>query len=502
MTQFGPAGRTAPVEASCLAEPFRGPVSNSVVEGRVHFRHTDPRTSVSTEIWYAAAGDTGVFTRDAIISAVQSTVTPEASLCWSLPAAAYELTYLWGGWGQERQVATEALGPGRRVFASDRGRSTSVYSPWFALRNRTTGVRYAAQLAWSGNWEMGFERLPATGDKPIDAVPLQVWLGMRTSLGHEMKLDKRSFQLPTVAFTATTGDLDDAANNLHRYQRRVRDFRRSRPTRPLLVQFNSWYPFRASSTVTELKQPARRRGRAGRGGLRARLGLVQPQGLVARNSATTRPTRRLTPTASKNSPITSASRGMKFGIWVEIENAGHRNPSMFEEHAPTGVLQLNGKPHAARATAVPAELREARKCSEWARGVVDRLVRDYGIEWIKIDYNIDIGNRFRLAHWAGAGRSCARLLRLARRDPGRASEPGGRELLERRAAVRPRDHRAHAHHVAIGRGEADAIAATGVRLHARVSPEVCNHWMVGDEDSGKVDSSKVRAGGTSCSACR
>ena len=31
---------------------------------------------------------------------------------------------------------------------------------------------------------------------------------------------------------------------------------------------------------------------------------------------------------------------------------------------------------------------------QWAHAVVDRLVQNYELEWIKIDYNIDVGSEF------------------------------------------------------------------------------------------------------------
>jgi hypothetical protein len=46
---------------------------------------------------------------------------------------------------------------------------------WFSLRNKTLGVRYAAELAYSGNWEMSFERYPAS--TPLVAGNLDVRMG-------------------------------------------------------------------------------------------------------------------------------------------------------------------------------------------------------------------------------------------------------------------------------------------------------------------------------------
>lgn len=80
--------------------------------------------------------------------------------------------------------------------------------------------------------------------------------------------------------------------------------------------------------------------------------------------------------------------GMVPGLWLEIENMGIRCPlagrfreeSFVRRHGKRvidkGRYQLDFRSEEVRA---------------FANGVVDRLVRDYGIGYFKIDYNIDIG---------------------------------------------------------------------------------------------------------------
>jgi hypothetical protein len=40
------------------------------------------------------------------------------------------LRYLYGSWGEERQMATEKLDPGVRQIGSHTGRSTNGFAPW------------------------------------------------------------------------------------------------------------------------------------------------------------------------------------------------------------------------------------------------------------------------------------------------------------------------------------------------------------------------------------
>ena len=178
------------------------------------------RASLEIEARYAAMGDTGVITRRLTLANTGAAPIRVniSSLALELPSGDYDLSYLWGGWGRERQLATEPLGPGRRNFVSLRGRSSNGYASWFSLHNKTLGVRYAAELAYSGNWEMSFERYPSSA--PLAAGDLDVKMDVRFDSGGCLTLAPgQRFELPAVAFTATKGDLDDAANQLHRYQR-------------------------------------------------------------------------------------------------------------------------------------------------------------------------------------------------------------------------------------------------------------------------------------------
>lgn len=206
---------------------------------------------------YTTWGTTGVITRRLVVQNKSSRplrIKDLPSLAWELPPGKYDLTYLWGGWAHERQVANEQLGPGRRAFAMTRGRSTNGYSPWFCLHHQELGVRYLAQLAYSGNWHMYFEDYP-DGDS-LEVENLRVLLGMRFDFDGPLQLaPEESFSLPEVAFTATAGDMDDGANQLHRYQRQY-VIPRTPAINPLLVQFNTWYPFPGEMNIQQMKRCA------------------------------------------------------------------------------------------------------------------------------------------------------------------------------------------------------------------------------------------------------
>jgi len=133
-----------------FAEPGSAP--DGVETLRLRYQHR--RLPLEIEAVYSARGDTGVISRKLKLTNRGSAVLHVESmpeLSWRLPTGDYDLTYRWGGWGQEKQMAMENLGAGRRTLANLRGRSTSLYSPWFSLDNKTLGVRYGRAAA--GYWQ-------------------------------------------------------------------------------------------------------------------------------------------------------------------------------------------------------------------------------------------------------------------------------------------------------------------------------------------------------------
>ena len=506
---FGPAGKpawSAPGPASPAAYEISGLVegenigpddlrlvmvepTDTELELALRYRHR--RLPLEIEAVYWVQGDTGVIARRLTLTNRGERVMhidSLPSLAWRLPAADYDVTYLWGGWGQERQLATEPLSVGRRVFTADRGRSTNGYAPWFALRDRDRGVLYMAQLAWSGNWQMSFGRDPGGDRIRPNQLALAAELGMRFDFGGALALPPgASFALPEVAFTATAGDLDDAANQLHRYQRSV--IPRRPAGDPLLVEFNSWYPFSEDVSTGDLERAA---------DVAAQLGIeafVLDSGWYnkkdwSRELGDYQPNLAKFPNGLQEVARYVRGKGMKFGLWVEIENAGI--DSQLARAHPDWFLAYNGAPILKDQR---RQLNFARpEVRQWARATVDRLIRDYDLGWIKIDYNIDIGERFDPPGDARTGDVLYRHVKAyyGWLDDLRAAHPG--LLVESCASGGLRFDLgilAHAHTTWLS----DVVtplesAQLGYGCTVEFAPEVCNHWMVGDDDRGHVDLAK------------
>ena len=501
---FGPAGKlvwlapdrpqkptydiSGAVEGQSVAPENLRLVRTDINGGELAVAYVHRRLPLGVEARYAVQGETGVLTRRLILTnRGQGVLHVESfpSLALGFPAGDYELTYLWGGWGQERQLATEPLSIGRRVFTADRGRSTNGYASWFALRDRDRGVWYMAQLAWSGNWQMSFGRDPAGDRIRPNQLGLAAELGMRFDFGGALALEPgASFALPEVAFTAAAGDLDDAANQLHRYQRRI--IPRRPAGDPLLVQFNSWYPLSENVSTAALEREADAAAGLGIEAFVLDSGWYSKQDW-SRELGDYQPNPAKFPHGLEEVARYVRGKGMKFGLWVEIENAGV--DSQLARAHPDWFLAYNGAPI----------LKDQRhqlnfalpQVRQWARATVDRLVRDYGLRWLKIDYNIDIGERFDAP---GGGRTGDVLYRHVQAyygwlDELRAAHPD--LLVESCSSGGLRFDLgilAHAHTTWLSDVVTPAASAQlAYGCTVEFAPEVCNHWMVGDDDHGHVD---------------
>ena len=465
-------------------------VSPAVQELRLRLSHA--RLPLDLDVRYAAWGETGVFSREIRLTNRGSAPLPVSqlpSISWDLPGGDYSMRYLWGSWGQERQLATETLAAGARRFEQTRGRATNGYVPWLSLRNRTLGVEYIAELAWSGNWWMQVERQPGTGAAPLLDQPVRVQLGMHNDFGGPLTLAPGdTIALPRVVFTATIGNMDDAANQMHRYQRNFL-VPRVKTNQPPMVQFNTWFPLGPKVDITNTIQAADGAAAAG-----AEVYVLDSgwygSGDWERTLGDYEPDPRKFPRGLEELANHVHQKGMKFGLWVEIENVGIES-RLFHEH-PDWCLPYGGKPWI---TANRCQLDFAHPAvRQWATATVDRLVDRYQLDWIKIDYNIDVGDRFDPARSGQSGRRLHDHLEAyyAWLDSIRAAHPdlvvencssGGLRL----------DLGVMAHtHTAWLSDVVDPIAsvALGYGCTVQFAPEICNHWMVGDADSGVVNPGK------------
>src|SRR5215469_4625659 len=457
----------------------------------VKLRHR--RLPLELIVQYRAWGDTGVFTRDAIfVNRGQKplSLSSAPSLSLTLPGADYTVRYLYGGWGEERQLTKTKLGPAGMAIGSTGNASSNGFAPWLSLRNEQTQTEYLADLAWSGNWDARVSREVTGWPETLNERAVSVTMGVHFDFGGTYQLARGAeFIAPRTAFTVSNGDMDDAANQMHRYQRQF-VFPQTHLNRPLLVQFNDWYPYPGNITIEDGKRLADRAASLG-----AEV-FVQDAGWYGgKDWDSELGDYRADPVKFPHGMEELADyvrgKGMKFGLWVEIEYVGLKS-KLLHEH-PDWCFAYDGKPLIASGRCNLDFSNPAVRA--WATATVDRLVRQYGLSWLKIDHNNTDLPDTADAHGGEipGGVLYQHVMSYYRwLDEIRTRHP--ELIIENCASGGLRFDTgilAHTHTNWLS-DNVDPIAsvALGYGCTVQFSPEVCNHWMVGDTDGGVVDTSK------------
>ncbi len=310
----------------------------------------------------------------------------------NLPYAEYMLDWYTSSWGQEFTPHSESL-RGTRILESTTGRSSNGVHPWFALTSASGGV-LLGEIAWSGNWIVRIE--PAEDGLYLISGGLSNWEFYKVlAPGESMKGPE------VVLVWLDKGSKADASIEISRFVRQhwipANGFRDSMP-----VEWNHWWPytdtgisekvFRANVDVCAeigvdiCTLDAGWFGRPDRD-----IGWWETQGdwdIVQSERF---------PSGIRALSDYVHSKGMKFGIWCEIEALGKK--ALIGSRLPEITATRNGD----RLGYVCLGCSMAR---DWAFETLKRLIEEYKADWIKLDFNLDPGagcNRTDHGHGAGDG---------------------------------------------------------------------------------------------------
>ena len=222
----------------------------------------------------------------------------------------------------------------------------------------------------------------------------------------------------------------------------------------------------------------------------------------AANSAITKPTAWPSPTASPNFGAYVRSKGMKFGIWIEIENLG-TGSDMFRKH-PDWCLACDGHP-LLEVRAMPDELRQTGGASLGARRAGPPGARSgHRVGQDRLTTSTSATNSIceppgdaslSTTSWptTPGSMSCARPI------PDLIVENCSSGGLRFDLGIIAHTHTTWLSDQVLP--QPCVQLAYGCTLE--FAPQVCNHWMVGDRRQRRSGRCRIRpAGGTSCSACR
>ena len=313
------------------------------------------------------------------------------SFCLEIPAAEHDLLSFAGSWGMEFEPHRESL-TGETVLETRSGRSSNGRHPWFALI-RDDGEILSGSVMWSGNWICRFE---PTGD------------GYRLSGGlHDWSFFKdlapgETIDSPHVVLVV--GGAADLNTISRQYARVGRGYwyPHNELSRSLPPEWNHWWSYEDRfvnedvmrsniATAAELGMEvctldAGWFGPSDPGthwyDYRGDWDLVNAERF---------------PNGIRPLADDAHARGMKFGIWCEIESLGVK--ARLAERSPDFVALRQGERLGYVCFGNPA-------VQEWALATLDRLVVEHGADWIKLDFNLDPGagcDRTDHGHGAGDG---------------------------------------------------------------------------------------------------
>lgn len=314
------------------------------------------------------------------------------SVSFDLAANRYELISFTSAWGLEFEEVRQPLN-GDTVLETRKGRSSHGRHPWFALV-RSDGDTLSGSAMWSGNWVFRFETRPDGGYRVSGG--LHDWAFAKTLQPGECVEGAH-----VALVLGSDPDLNDISAQYAAVGRR-HWYPRNELSQRLPVEWNHWFSY----IDKQIDEATFRRNvdEAARMGLEVCtldagwFGLSDPgtHWYDLRGDWDIINTARF-PSGIRALSDCTHERGLKFGLWCEIEGLGQL--ADLAETRPDLVARRDGERLGYVCFGNPA-------AQEWAFATLDRLITDYALDWVKLDFNLDPGagcDRTDHGHQAGDG---------------------------------------------------------------------------------------------------
>ncbi|WP_123040415.1 alpha-galactosidase [Cohnella candidum] len=275
---------------------------------------------------------------------------------------------------------------GTQVLQSTAGRSSKGRHPWFTLRDGQGGV-LAAAVAWSGNWIFRFEPLQGQGYRITGG--MNDW-----AFAKVLRPGETMESVPVLYAVVSEGGLDAISVEFGRWGKRFW-YPENELSRSVPVAWNHWWPYEDNLINEDIfKANADKAAELGievctldagwfgepDPNCNDHLGWSETVDWVLKRGDWHKINTLRFPSGIAALSDYVHAKGMKFGIWCEIEALGVKadvNTTRPElpakrDGSPLGYICL-GNPEA----------------QDWAFGVLERLIVEYKAEWLKLDFNLD-----------------------------------------------------------------------------------------------------------------
>ena len=255
--------------------------------------------------------------------------------------------------------------------------SSGEYAPMGCLRNRDTGTMTFWQIEHNGSWnwellEHGCKyHLVITGPNDTD----HHW--------YKALAPGERFTSVPAAFGTVAGGEDQAFSALNRYRRRIRRVNRDNEKLPII--FNDYMNCLWADPTTEKELPIIDAAAAlGCEYYCIDAGWYTDEADWFPTIGEWIPSETRFPKGLKEVTDYIISRGMVPGLWLEIEFVGSKC-ALVQKVDKSWFFQKHGKIANFRGR-YQLDFRNP-EVRAYTRGVIDRLIRDFGVGYFKIDYN-------------------------------------------------------------------------------------------------------------------
>ncbi|MBS0560611.1 MAG: alpha-galactosidase [Proteobacteria bacterium] len=309
------------------------------------------------------------------------TVRASQSIWLGIHERVDHLVYLSGSWAAEMETQRDRALSGPLLLESRVGKTGFGAQPYVALR--ASGSTYLCQIFWSGNWAL---RVTPHAQGAAVLGGLNSW-----RFRHKLMPDA-ALTLPAALAGRFEGDLNAATRRLHDYRRATRPD----PDRAIPVQFNTWYPYFGEPTAAAMLPMIPQARRLGCEAFVVDAGWYRTDDGDAGDDAEAdwaartgdwRTSRRRFPRGLREVSRACRDSGMLFGLWFEPEVIGQLSP-LRREH-PEWLHHIDGHaPAPADRAVLNLGVPEARR---HATERIARIIELVGVDWMKWDFNADLG---------------------------------------------------------------------------------------------------------------
>jgi len=302
------------------------------------------------------------------------------------PSHKHHLKYFESDAGQEFIPAdielTESL-----ILQVTSGRSSKGMHPWFYLED-SSGAVLSASVAWSGNWIIRFEK-QQNGAFEISA-------GINDKDFHKTLKPNEKYESVHVIYTyMQNGTFDDACIQFQKWGRKYA-YPGNELSMLMPVEWNHWWPYEDveineevfKKNVDECEKlgievctlDAGWFGEPDENCNADKSGWSENVDWYVKRGDWHKVNTIRFPSGIPDLSEYVHSKGLKFGIWCEIEAVGakadlaklHPEYLALRDGSRLGYVCM-GNPEAV----------------EWACGVLKKLIEEYKADWIKLDFNLD-----------------------------------------------------------------------------------------------------------------